>query len=1231
MQCPRRIFKLPYRQPLTILGLLAALCLTQLPAIAQSVQGSILGTVRDAAGAVVPGAAVTLTNTDDGTVRTTTTNATGTYQFLDAEAGHYVVEIAAKGFKRWTTSAMTLAARQEMRVDAKLAVGSIQQTVQVSGDNAGAIDTETPQISATLGSHEILSLPMNFRASSGGTSALALAAVLPNVDYAQPSSVWTSVTLAGSLTAQTMFDVDGVSIMATSGNHPDGDLLPSADDIAEVRGDGVLTDAEHSSPGEITFISKGGTNQLHGGLWWYHQDSSLNATPYGAVTKPHIVGNTFGFRLSGPVVIPRVYNGHNKTFFWFDYEGYRFPEYSPEQYTVPTPAMLQGDFTNFDIPDQNGNNTFQGLVNPATGKVCGYTFAACGFQINSAAQQFLKFFPKPNHAATVNLGNGSTMNVDTSHFVAGESANYWVNKDTSLQSDEYDARIDQYFGSNQKFLLWGRLVWKDFPSNDPQTMLFPDSTTIDQSRNAVISANYTITPSMINEFRFGYALFNYGHRNSFDGTGFTQGLGLKGLQNLWFNGVPYLSLGSGTGISSFDPGRLNNTYGNTVYLYSDTLSWTKGQHDFKFGGGAQWQQNIEPGSIDNPDQYGNFYFGNGTQFTGLGWSDFLLGIPGETYYDVIPSDSNFVTTMWDFFGQDQWRVTPRLTLSYGLRYEFNPGFYDANGLMGNFDTSVPLTGRFIYPDGKQQYLNQAWLAGANACDPDGVNNTNSSTVNGVGCTPVVTNSQAGLPAGLRPSTKDRIMPRLGFAYRLNNNATWVIRGGYGIYNNYISADSVNSGMGLMLQSGLTSYNNGYQGGGTSGTPIYQWPVIYAGAGTAQNSASPGQANVGSVDVIHGWVDPYTEQWTLSLGHDFGAGYGARLSYIGSVSRHLEWNPDANALPFSNTTPAYNQPNSARLFPNMGRVSILDTGANMNYNALQLDVSHRFLRGLEFDSTFTWAKDLADNQGADGCAAEETGGCGATSIYDRHLDYGNVQGPHRLAWKTSEIYYLPIGRGQMFGSNMPGALDALVGGWALSNILEWDSGMYFTPTVGTGGDPSGTGSGICSSAAGWNPTCVDQHPDVVSGQSLKAQHQTPEQWLNPQAFTCPGDPNWKPGYGCYTGNAPGNTAAYDGQKYVGQELINGALYPIPGPIGRFGNASVGSLLGPGYIDLNSGLAKTFSLTERFKLRVEGTFTNVLNHTNYDGTSMNTNVTSRSYGYISGALPARNGQVSVRLDF
>ena len=281
---------------LIVFFMAASLC------VAQSIQGSFIGTVTDKAGAVVPAATVTLTNLDEGSIRTAASSSTGEYQFIDAKAGRYSVEVSAPGFERWTTTDVILAARQQLRIDVTLTVGSVQQEVRVSADAITPINTDTPAITAVYTAAEAANLPVNTRASATGTSALNIVGTLPGVqaDHA-------SFSLQGGLPFQTEVSVDGITVQNSTNNSPIADAFPSTESISELRADGAMNNAEFGQPGEITVISKAGTNKIHGSAFWYHQDASMDAIPYTFPTttkKPKLVSNTYGGSFGSAVVIP---------------------------------------------------------------------------------------------------------------------------------------------------------------------------------------------------------------------------------------------------------------------------------------------------------------------------------------------------------------------------------------------------------------------------------------------------------------------------------------------------------------------------------------------------------------------------------------------------------------------------------------------------------------------------------------------------------------------------------------------------------------------------------------------------------------------------------------------------------------------------------------------------------------------------------------------------------------
>lgn len=1211
------------RRGIVAVGLFLVMLLSYNPAHAQSIQGSVLGTVKDTKGAVIPNAGITLTNTDTGTTRTAQTNRVGDYRFEDVVAGHYAVTVDAAGFQHYAVTGITLSVRQELRVDAKLGVGTVQQEVKVTSDSLSTLETVSPTISGTLTADDATNLPTNTRASAQGTSPASIFGALPGV---QDDS--SGISLQGALPYQVEVAVDGITVKSATGGNFIHDAFPSSESISEIRADGVLAGAEFSDPAQIAVTTKGGTNKFHGSGFWYYQSSAFDAIPYTnptTTTKPSFHAGTFGGSVGGPVLIPGLIHRENNLFFYGDYEGWRYPSQQTIFAKVPTSAMTQGDFSGYIEP----GGSFAGINDPFAYNTNWGTQIPGGLISQIATNTLKQFYPAPNTA----VSHSACGAVDTSHYCDDATPNWQTNVDDSRHSDQFDVRADKYFGSNQKFLLWGKYGYKKFPTTSAVELLIPSSQQISDTNLMKVDANWTITPSVVNEAGFGYTLYTSGQSDSFNGNAWSTSQNWVGLQNLFYNGIPEMDFYN---MTSLNADRLTSTTKSKTYDYSDNLTWFKGRHTMKFGGNVQHLEAITPLGFNGADNYGTYTFntqGSAGLFTGVDFADFLLGLPAQTFYDVVKQDNDGLSNHYHVFAQDEWHVNPRLTLTYGLRYELHPGYYDRYGDIGNFDPSVALSGRVIYPQGKQSLLAQGYLASANACDPDGVNNTNNATVNGAPCMPVEGNSTAGYPAGLKKYPHLRFLPRVGFAFRPMSDDRWVIRGGAGIYNINMLGSSFYSLTGT-VQAYTQQFSNTFIPATSTTAPTigYQWPNIYAGSGSSGCTNCYGTDYFGTANSTN-WKDPYTVQWMLDTEHDLGNGYVFRISYIGSETHHLVWAPDENTLPFSSTVSAYNAPITSRLFPNWGRINTRDTGANASYNSLQAELSHRLQHGLEFNSTFTWAKALADNQGPAGTGfGGEGGGQRATSILARHVDFGNVYGTRRLRWNTTMLYDLPFGRGHAIGGSMNRAADLIVGGWRISNILTVQTGPFETPYFPNGeGDPSGTGSGL-NGAYGAGGVSFDtghrnQHADVVPGvNTTPSGGRNRTLWVNPNAFTCPGDTLWSVGNSCTTG------AGFDPH---GNPIGN---HPLP--IGRFGNSQVGSVTGPGLVNLSTGVSKNFTLTDGLHLKVEGTFTNVLNHTNLSDPDMD--LSSANFGQVNCSVSgcgntaadfggARTGQVSARIEF
>lgn len=629
--------KFPFSLLVLLLGFPAGL-------LAQSTFGAIVGTVTDSSGASVPRASVKLTNTDENTTRETITGRDGAYAFLNQVPAHYQVAIAAPGFQTFTATDLLLVARQTLRVDATLQVGQASQTVSVDASEEGVIATDTQVIQAAFDPQALLNLPANVRAN-GNTSPYQLIQVLPGVQADDSGNF----SIQGGIQSQTQYSLDGISITDVTGNSPLTNAFPSSESIAEIKVQGVGNEAEYGRVGDVTTISKSGTNEFHGGAFWYTQNAAMNAINFGETTKPKLIANDFGATAGGPVLVPRLYNGRNRTFFYGTYEGFRYPKTSTVQDTVPTSAMRTGNFSAEGVT----------IVDPTTGAPF-VNDTIPSSRMNSVAQKILSLFPTPN------AGDTSVVH----------AANYIVNRDTSYHSDQYDVRIDQYLTSKQS--IFGRWTWKDISSLSTNDLLIPSSTNPDNYRLLTLAYNYAITPTLLDEARFGFTRHDSGSTNPFNGTAFSQSLGLQGLIGLpaFFNGLPEIDINNLTGLTA---DRLEGITHGRTYQVVDNLTWTLGRHTLKFGFDYRHIQAIDPLGFIGGDNYGQFSFSG--EFTGTPFADFLLGLPNATGFDNVQMDNDGITSHYNAYAQDSFRVTPRLTLEYGMRFEFHPG-YNLSGRLG---------------------------------------------------------------------------------------------------------------------------------------------------------------------------------------------------------------------------------------------------------------------------------------------------------------------------------------------------------------------------------------------------------------------------------------------------------------------------------------------------------------------------------------------------------------------
>lgn len=1133
-------------RPKGLLLLLGALVLC-VPGYGQSTYGSILGNVKDQTGGAVRGAVVTITQTAENAKREVVTDADGGFEFQNAEPGPYTVSVSAKGFKGYSAPGLNLIARTRLRVDATLQVGEVTQQMEVTS-SAGVIATDAPAISSTLTAEKVLNLPSNVR-GAGSTSPYALLQSLPGVQ----ADNGLGLSIQGGLPAQSESTVDGISITALTGNSANRNQFLSVESISEIKVQGVGNTAEYGQPGDITVISKSGTNAYHGALFWYHQNAAFDARSFGQNTVPAKIGNTFGGTVGGPLSIPKVYDGKNRTFFYFTWESLRYPRQSTIQNNVPTSFVRAGDFSRegVNIRDPYTGTPFPGNVIPSS-------------RISPIATKILPFYPLPNTGRT---------DIRT-------ASNYRDNRSADITSDQYEARVDQNF--NSKNAIYARFVYKDNPSTGPNSLALPSDTNNNKNYQGMASWTYTIKPTLLNEFRFGAVLSESATEFNFDGRGFTNGLNLNDIQkDIFFNGLPAFGIDLYTGFSKGRPG-----FGLSRNLqYVDNLTWVKGKHTFKFGGDARNLVGQSALGFTTGNNYGDFSFG--PTFSGYGFSDFLLGVPAASAIAVVSRDNDGRATHYKFYAQDTIRLTSKLTIDLGLRYELQPGYKDAGLNIGNFDRNVARTGRVVImsdPEAKK-YLAPGALLSFNACP--------GAAINGVGCTPIVTAQEAGLPESLRNNYNTQFLPRVGLAYRLNDKTT--LRASGGMYN-MILLGSIFFSLTGTVQSDVRQFNNV----GADGKPIFALPDTRT-PGSGVRGGSLGTFEFRTANQID-FKPPQMIQWGLSIDREITKNTGLRASFIGNRSYQLPWAPDVNQMAPS-TTFFSQRTNLDRPFPNWGLIFSRDAGANAIYNSLQLELNRRFSGGLTFSGSYTLAKNLADNAGpAPSGYAGETGGGRVTNSLDRRADRGDVYATRRHRFLNTFVYEVPFGKGRKFMTNANRAADLVLGGWQMSSILTIQSGPFLTP-VFSGGDPSGTNAASRGS----------QRPDRLGAANGTLDNPNRDVWADRSAFACPGRAVGSLQYDCRVGSTPGRD---------------------PNPIGRFGNAGVGIFTGPGTFGWNMGLGKRFVIYERINLRMEGSFTNLPNWTNLG--DPNLNVADSNFGRITGSRGVdfgggRTGQVSLRLEF
>src|SRR3984885_3363224 len=825
-----------------LVGLLAFVLSSGISAFAQSTFGSIVGTVKDQSGSVVPGATITLVNQGSSATRTAVSSASGNYEFINLDAGTYQVSIAANGFKDAVFDHIVLQARDTQRIDASLAVGAASQTVEVqaAGD---VITTDESSLASTKTGHELVGLPVAVYArSNGSTSPITTRTTEPGVQV--DNSPQSNLVIAGTTPALMSFTIDGISSVNVESSGPIAELFPSFNSISEIRISETNNNAEYSGVADVTTTSRAGTNAFHGGVFENLENTALTAgNPFTG--HPNIHMNNFGGFAGGPVRIPKLYNGHDKTFFFGSYEGLRLPREVPLVESFPSMDMRAGNLFNY-LSVQGGGTplpiyNYDGTPIPCTGPT------NCSVPVSPVAANAIKYLmPTPNTGSADSFQN-----------------NYAVNFPAPISSNQFDVRIDQNITSSQS--IYGRYTFKNRAvttapevncvgfCETSQSPLLGGIDQPEQDRGLAIAYNYTINSNLINEFRGGFNSTRTQINANVNSTALINQVGLTGIPDIpTVASVPDIEI---AGLQR--TGGLNTTRQQSkVIQLLDNLTWIKGKNTFKFGGDVRRLTDHDENVFGNY-RSGQYVF-NGTSNVGttIGdpYTEFLLGYPDNvTLSQVTNPAMNGLGYSYAVFAQDDWKITPHLTINAGLRYEVHPPLKDTH-----YNTAAFL------PDYNENGIHGA-VAVPNA---QGLTYTNAGFAASIAPTPILTAAQAGLPAKLRYTDKTDFGPRIGLAWRPGGNDKTVIRGGWGRF--------IESPLGFSLVSGwavsasfVPLYQQDY---GPDGAPLLSFPSPFPA-----NLNQVGTASFEYAFPIH-YRDPTVQQWNATFEHDMGHDIGVRFSY-----------------------------------------------------------------------------------------------------------------------------------------------------------------------------------------------------------------------------------------------------------------------------------------------------------------------------------------------------------------
>jgi len=1071
---------------------------------AQKDAGSIVGTVKDSSGALIAHATVTVTDVERGSTFSATTNDAGEYIAGPLRVGHYTVTVEHAGFKKAVSEVVNLDVQQRIALNVTLQVGRITEEIQVTGA-APLLETETSELGQVVDNKRVANLPLNGR--NFAQLALLTAGTAPSEPGARDEGGF-GFSANGARSLQNNFLLDGVdnnSNLPDLLNETNYVIQPSVEALEEFK---VQTNAYSAEFGRgngaiINATIKSGTNQFHGSVYEFLRNEKFDAKNFFDDPTARIAPykqNQFGFTFGGPVF-------RNRTFFFVDYEGLRIRQSQTLTSTVPTAAQRSGDFSSqLDLtsPQQalaaDGTTVIPALDCAGHPTYAGEIFDTRQTQANAAYSSGLCGVPFGGYDASgnpVNLIPQSQIDplalAITQLFplpnVNGNGFNYLSNPVRQESRNNFDVRIDQKY--TEKDYGFFRFSYEDQPSVIPG----PFNTTngdgggffsgIEDNayRSFATSWTHLFRPELSNEFRLGYNRIN-SQRNQINFNKTSQqllGIPFPGIPNVPDNGgLPQLTFSDVSQIGS--PTFLPSHEIQNSYSLLDNLTWSHGRHSIKIGTEIRAEEftifqpasprgNLDfgPGFTDNPPAQGN---------GGSGFASFLVGLSDGGSINNL-HNIDYHRPVYAFYVQDDWKVTPKLTLNLGLRYELFTTVKERHNQMATFDLA---TDSLIVPKGVNAVLTPTLAS-------------------------IIPIRATGTP-GLIPPDLNNFAPRIGLAYRATDKL--VIRTGYGIfYGGSEAGPYSNPSMGFNPPFFTIQNFNNPCGQSTANPSVQDCSLASAGIPTlasgfpANALTDPNTPLLFSLDPH--LVTPYMQQWHLSTQYELPADTVFEVTYAGSrgLKQYIYLNGnEASPDPRPNPPPL----DTRRPFPAIdGFIGWFRSAGKSNYNSLQLRAEKRFSHGLTFLASYTWAHALDIASNAD-LGAQNGGDFRFYQTPNR--EYGNSDFDIRHRMVLSYLYELPIGHGKPLLGNAKGPLDYIVGGWQIGGITSFSTGNWFT-ILDTNSFSNSDGQSrpdVISDPFKAGPVAANPDPNCQStiSQGGLAADRTRVQtsWVNACAFTDP---------------------------------------------------------------------------------------------------------------------------------